>query len=278
MRQENKGPAAARNLGIRNAKGEYICFLDADDTLHLNSIQDRLSVYKRYPELGLLFTDYKKVFCENGIQETFRENDLICINFLQNIANGFIRLADGDIYLFHKGIFFELILFCFIWTGTVMIPRKVFSDIGYFNEDLRIAEDHDLWLRIAYKYEIGFRAINTATYVLHEGGITRNIPLYYDSSIRVRSQFLDPVYDLPKDYQIRLKKQVASFHFTKGYYYFEKELYTEARSEFRQTLSYDLLQLRYYLYLAITFFPDPIIRNLRKFKNRSSTLLKEIQG
>src|SRR5690606_22538956 len=48
-KQKNKGPAAARNLGIKTAKGEYICFLDADDTLKKNSIQERLAVFKKYP-------------------------------------------------------------------------------------------------------------------------------------------------------------------------------------------------------------------------------------
>jgi glycosyltransferase involved in cell wall biosynthesis len=265
LRQENKGPAAARNLGIKNAKGEYICFLDADDTLQVNSIQDRLAVYKKYPELGLLFTDYKKVIRENGTEVTWRENDLLCINFLESIASNYIRSVDGDIYLFHKGIFHELVLFCFIWTGTVMIPRKVFSDVGYFNESLRIAEDHDLWLRIARKYDIGYRDINTATYVLHDGGITKNIILYYNSSIMVRSQYLDPMYGLPKEYREKLRTQVASHFFTKGYFYYNKGSYGEARKEFRQAINYDQLQLRYFLYLVITFLPDSAIKKIRKW-------------
>lgn len=274
LRQENKGPAAARNLGIRNAKGEYICFLDADDTIQVNSIQDRLAVYKKYTGLGLLFTDYKKVICKNGNQVTWRGTDLLCINFLESIVNNFIRSVDGDIYLFHKGIFYELVLFCFIWTGTVMIPKKVFSDVGYFNEGLRIAEDHDLWLRIACKYEIGFRAINTATYVLHDGGITKNIPLYYASSIRVRSQYLDPVYGLPEDYRKRLRKQIALYFFTIGYYYYEKDSYMEASRQFRQALIYNPLQLRYWLFLTISFLPKRFVRELRRFKNLLSSLIR----
>lgn len=263
LKQENKGPASARNLGIKNSNGEFVCFLDADDTLQLNSIQTRHSAFRRYPGLGLLFSDYTKVQLENGKPVVLTEKELEHIDFLTYIARDHIKSSDEDIYLFNKGIFYELVLRCFIWTGTAMIPRNVFTEIGYFDEELRIGEDHDLWLRIALKYEIGFLNKCTAEYVLHDGGITKNIPLYYDSSIKVRSRYL---FDIPKSYQKKLLNKLASYSFVKGYYYYENKLYHEANCSFRQASSQNIYSFRYHLYLALTMLPERVINKLRSLK------------
>jgi len=221
---------------------------------------------RKYPELGLVFTDFRKVVQKNGTQTVWRENDLSSVGFLEKIAFDSIKARDGDIYIFSKKIFYELVLFCFIWTGTVMIPRKVFSEIGYFDEELRIAEDHDLWLRIAGRYEICFRSLNTATYILHDGGITKNIPLYYDSSIKVRSRYLDPHYELPVEYVRRLKKQLSDFFFIKGYYFYNLGEFDKAGREFRKSIAGGRWELRCVLYYLLTFLPAPAIQLVRRTK------------
>jgi glycosyltransferase involved in cell wall biosynthesis len=263
-KQENKGPASARNLGIENSNGEFICFLDADDTLQMNSIQNRLSAFRMCPGFGLLFTDFTKIQLENGKSIVKSEKELEFIGFLTTIAKGHIRSVNGDVYLFDKGIFNELVFRCFIWTGTVIIPKNVFADIGFFDEELRIAEDHDLWLRIALKYEIAFLDKCTAEYVLHDGGITKNIPLYYDSSIKVRSRYLNA---LPPSFQKKIKNKLAYFSFVKGYYYYENRLYYEANRSFRQASSQNIYSFRYHLYLALTSLPERVINKLRNLKS-----------
>jgi len=272
IRQNNKGQAGARNTGIENAKGSFICFLDADDALDQNSIQERLSVYKKYPDLGLVFTDNRKVIRKNGKDELYRKSDLLETNFLGGIAGNCIKSVDGDIYVFGKEIFYELVLRCFIWTGTVMTRRSVLSDVGYFNEETGTADDHDLWLRIARRYDLGFLAHSTATYLMHDGSITKNIPKYFDSSIKVSSRYLDPAHGLPWQHKKRLMKKVALDFFSKGYYYFEQELYDQARQAFQQALVYDRTNARYYAYFTITMLPRFAIRNMRTLKGQLSEL------
>jgi glycosyltransferase involved in cell wall biosynthesis len=59
--QENKGVSAARNLGLNMMKGEFFCFLDADDILPFKSIESRLSVFRRNPALSFVDGAVKKM-------------------------------------------------------------------------------------------------------------------------------------------------------------------------------------------------------------------------
>lgn len=271
LRQTNKGPAAARNLGIKASKGEYLCFLDADDAIYPNSLNDRLQVYKKFPHLGFVFTDSRKVVRKNGDEETFREHDLLETGFIEKTAKRYVRLREGDIYLLRREIFHELILYCFVWTGAVMTRRTVLDDVGCFNEALWIAEDHDLWLRICRKYETAFRAVRTATYVLHEEGITNDIPRYYGSAIKVRSQYLAPEHGLPKAYRNKLNKQIALYAFTIGYHHHATNSPLEARREFRRAIAHDPLRLKYCLYFLTTFLPGSATGRIRAWKRRLTT-------
>lgn len=54
FKQENKGVSAARNLGLSHMKGDYFCFLDADDQLTPNSLFDRLNVFLKNPSIAFV--------------------------------------------------------------------------------------------------------------------------------------------------------------------------------------------------------------------------------
>ncbi|UUF14864.1 MULTISPECIES: glycosyltransferase family 2 protein [Flavobacterium] len=69
--QENSGPSAARNTGIKNAKGDYILTLDADDYFDADFISKALNVLSIYNKVGLV-SCWIKVFTEKGIIEKFK--------------------------------------------------------------------------------------------------------------------------------------------------------------------------------------------------------------
>ena len=60
IHQVNSGPGAARNRGLWEACGDYICFLDADDELLLGSLEKRAAFLDQNLALGLVFTEYLK--------------------------------------------------------------------------------------------------------------------------------------------------------------------------------------------------------------------------
>ncbi|MCP4670453.1 MAG: glycosyltransferase [Desulfobacula sp.] len=123
--QENRGVSAARNLGIKKSKGEFIALLDSDDAW-----------------------DQRKISCQ---MEFFMANTkaLICQTEEVWIRNG--KRVNPKIK--HKkpfGMIFEPSLhLCLVSPSAVMMKKQIFELKGYFNEELMVCEDYDLWLRIA---------------------------------------------------------------------------------------------------------------------------------
>ena len=61
VEQANQGPGIARNSGIKAASGEFIQFLDADDQLHSQKIEIGLDVFRRRPEVSVVYTHFQFV-------------------------------------------------------------------------------------------------------------------------------------------------------------------------------------------------------------------------
>jgi len=129
VRQENNGPAAARNLGIELSNGRYVAFLDSDDLFLPNKLEIQINYMENHPNIGLSHTSYLRINAEG--------------EYIERMDSG--KFA-GEVY---PGI----ISCCPIATPTVMIRRDVVDDL-HFEELVRLGEDVILWIKIAKKYEI----------------------------------------------------------------------------------------------------------------------------
>lgn len=126
VRQMNAGPSAARNTGIKRAHGEYICFLDSDDTYLPRKIERQLSVFRYLTNVGLVHTGANVVHKDGSIWYTYIP----------------------PVYYSREEQIEKLLKSNYIVSSTVMIKRNYLSQAGLFNESYRYAEDYDLWLRL----------------------------------------------------------------------------------------------------------------------------------
>jgi len=130
LTRENSGVSAARNLGIERSHGEFIAFLDSDDTWEPDKISCQIDFFEQHPDALICQTE------EIWIRRGKRVNPRIK----------------------HKkpsGLFFEASLhLCLVSPSAVMIHKKLFAIKGVFNENFPVCEDYDLWLRILTDYPI----------------------------------------------------------------------------------------------------------------------------
>jgi glycosyltransferase involved in cell wall biosynthesis len=124
IRQDNAGVAAARNTGFRASSGEYINFLDDDDTFMPTKIGRQVKVLEAHPEVGL-------VHCRH-----------------QHVDEAGVPLDAG--WSVPEGhVLKELVCGCFLVVHAPLIRRQCLEQVGLFDETLPWTADWDLWLRIA---------------------------------------------------------------------------------------------------------------------------------
>lgn len=121
--QQNKGPAAARNTGIRHARNEIVAFLDSDDHWQKKKLE--------YQYQGLVANDTYLV--SHTKEHWLRRGEHL---------NQKIKHLPKHGYIFNQCL--EL---CAVGMSTVMVKKILFDKIGYFNESMRCCEDYDLWIR-----------------------------------------------------------------------------------------------------------------------------------
>ena len=120
--QKNKGVSSARNLGIKNSSGDVIAFLDSDDEWLPTKIQTQLPCHDN----KTLFSHTEEIWIKDNKEIKQKAHH---------------KKPDGE-------CFYENINFCKIAPSTVMIDKYVFEKVGYFDENLEVCEDFDMWLRV----------------------------------------------------------------------------------------------------------------------------------
>jgi glycosyltransferase involved in cell wall biosynthesis len=139
----NRGPSAARNLGVAAAKGDLIAFLDADDLWPADRLAQGVEMLAQHPDLGLVFGDCRR-FDEAGERgRSFFADAELDRSFWGDAP----RIPDQDLKLFRLN---------YIPTGAVLLRRQHFTAVGGFDEGRRMVEDLDLWLRLAEQCAFGY--------------------------------------------------------------------------------------------------------------------------
>ena len=150
IRQANAGRGAARNAGILAARGDYIAFLDADDLWLPQKLEKQMALFGSRPEADWVYSDYRPFG-----QVSARVGSRLQMLESQPPPEGAILrrvLADWSI----------------TWTGTVLVRAECFGEIGLFDTSLPVAQDGDMWLRIASRFQAACANEVLALYRRHD--------------------------------------------------------------------------------------------------------------
>jgi glycosyltransferase involved in cell wall biosynthesis len=239
----NGGPASARNVGIRMAKGEYIAFLDADDTWSFKKLTEQVDYLSLNLGVDVVFT-----LADNGESDVLRYS-----------TGAKQRIGEGE-------IFYELLKGNFIVTSTVMVRRSVFFSIGLFDEDkfLVSVEDINMWLRMSRLFRFGFIDQVLSRRRLHKNSLTEDFERMFSADLynyeKIATSY--PKLELKKKraYYIGL----SNYCFGAGDSYFYKRDYKNARKVFLLSIRYNVLHLKAWVRLGIAFLPTKLINTVRK--------------
>jgi glycosyltransferase involved in cell wall biosynthesis len=126
--QENLGAAAARNTGIKAARHELLAFLDSDDSFAPEKLAIQGAAMAARPDYLISHTD----------EIWYRRGRLL------NQKNKHAR-QNGDLYR-------RCLELCAVGMSTVMARRRLFAEVGLFDEKLPCCEDYDFWLRASARF------------------------------------------------------------------------------------------------------------------------------
>jgi len=241
--QENAGPACARNTGIRAAAGELIAFLDSDDLWEPEMLSEALDFFKNNPHIDVVHS--------NLVFE--KDSRVIDEKFDENMFN-------------HQGWIFEesLLMNSRIFLSGLILKKKVLEDVGLFNEELYTAEDNNIIIRIAKKYEIGYidrklliRRIHDTNMSLNKTGCSGTLKNLEDIERRYPELANSKV--MKKAYEKRYL--IYAFSHFRNYIECKK-----ARKYFFKVLKLNIMNNKALIYCFFTFLPKDFITAGRKIK------------
>jgi glycosyltransferase involved in cell wall biosynthesis len=207
IKQENAGQAHAKNTGIRNARGELIAFLDADDLWLPDKLERQIPLFDD-PLIGMVYST-----C-SYIDDSGRE-----IMFSHESPHLAPRAGKVTDFLFIDN---------FIPFSSSVVRRECLECVGVFNESIRMGIDWDLWLRVSVRYLFGFVDRPLLIYrVGHPGQMSKNLEVRQECTDRIMAKFLE---EYPGVVSIETVRDAQVYtYINRGYYYRSRHLVTSLK-------------------------------------------------
>ena len=164
VRQQNAGLAAARNRGLRESRGQFIVFLDADDRLAPGAVDLGAATLDAHPECAFVFGRCKMMDREGNLLETSIQPRIVRDHYRELLRRNYIWMP-----------------------GMVMFRREALERIGGFNHAVNASADYEMYLHIARHYPVYDHGQVVAHYRKHDANMSGNAARMLRETLSVMS-------------------------------------------------------------------------------------------
>ena len=234
---KNGGQAAARNIGIKEAKANLIAFQDSDDIWLPEKLDMQMSTLRESPpRTGVVYTAYER----------------ICDNRSEILPSRRIMTKTGDVHA-------RLLRGNFITTQTTLVRRECFKISGGFDQGQRSMDDWDLFIRLSKDYDFAFVDKVLVKYRVLSDSVSIDPDRFVSSYERILHRHGD---EIPADSDLR------AWHYSvMGGYLWRSGDCVRGRAYLRKALRLRPLHPRYLAVMALSLLGPRACRLVSRLKS-----------
>lgn len=185
LQQENQHVSAARNTGIRVARGEWVALLDADDIWHPKKLELQLRELRKNPTWSYIAADVLPLKTK-----AFSEFDASAVNSRRLSLLDFLTVT-------------------LMSSSSAVIRKSCFMKVGFFDTDLRASEDRDMWWRLAASFRGGLVEAPLWRYRQHPEQLNRKV----EQALSMSRVALDDFFGQHEDFRHLRRPAIAHYYF-----------------------------------------------------------------
>ncbi|MBA4211874.1 MAG: glycosyl transferase family 2 [Polaromonas sp.] len=241
------GVSHARNVGMIQAAGKYIAFLDADDVWFPGKLRAQIAYLELHPEVGIVFGGFTR-----WIQMAGGE-----FPAASSLSKDCSQLVSADPS--RSGwLYTRLLAGLLVGMNTAVVRREVYTAIGGFNESMRQGEDYDFWLKASRVAEMHSLAGEVALYRIHGSSAMHRLSEENHLAALLKSAYMRWGIVSPDGSRLSesaFKKRICSVYFDHGYRHYWHGRLPVARKAFWAALKGGYRPLRSLVYCALCVLP-----------------------
>ena len=208
--KKNAGTASARNVGIKNAQGEYIAFLDSDDLFLPKKLEIQVPILDKHPEIGFVYSD-----------SFYFKGKSRCSVLMRSIRPS----SDGRILN-------RLFMNTNIIPGSLLFRKVCFEKVGLFDESLQFNEDTDMLFRISIQYKAYFSGYPSAMYRVHLHSKSKNWEGLMKSLLISSERLLRDYPEVKRQLGRNVDKRLASIKYSLALACINNNKFSKAKEQF----------------------------------------------
>jgi glycosyltransferase involved in cell wall biosynthesis len=250
--QENRGVSAAQNTGIKASSGEYIAILGADDMWLPENLEFKVKVLDSRPEVGLV--------CSDGY--IFDDGTGLTLGKMWHLY-----FPGLDPRIASRWPLRELLSRSgsFIRPQFTVLRREVFTEVGYFDESLRIGEDWEMFIRAVQCFPVEVLDVPLGYRRKHSAALTASRIRMYPEVLRTFDKVLHNNSLSKADFAL-VKRGLAYTHYEYAREMIVNGQMNAGRKKLLAAIKLNSLSVRPYLYLIGSFLGNRVIHAVKSWK------------